>query len=75
MSRQEDHIDFSDLDSPTSRPKSAGVNTDDDVASNYESSAEDKSSTPAAHTLLTEDPFSTEISKILFESIGIALSL
>jgi hypothetical protein len=73
-SRQVPTVD-SDLDSPTPRSKSPGGNFDDDAASNYESSAEDKPVTPAAHTLLTEDPFSTEISKILFESIGSNLIL
>ena len=73
-SRQVPTVD-SDLDSPTSQSKSPDGNFDDDAASDYESSAEDKPMSPTAHTLLTEDPFSTEISKILFESIGTNLIL
>lgn len=61
-----------DLDLPTSQPSvpPRKDDDDDDAASNYESSAEDTIAPPAPHTLLVDDPFSTEISKILFESIG-----
>lgn len=63
----------SDLDSPTSPSTNPYPHLDDDVASNYESSAEDTKAPPAPHSLLIDDPFSTDISKILFESIGTLL--
>jgi hypothetical protein len=60
------------LESPTSQTSgTTGDVVDDDPApSEYESGAEDSQIPPPAHTLLNEDPFSNETSKILFESIG-----
>jgi hypothetical protein len=60
----------SDPESPTSPSTIRSGKGDDDAASNYESSTEDTPVPPAPHTLLVDDPFSTDISKILFESIG-----
>lgn len=45
------------------------VGDDDPVPSEYESTAEDDQTPAPRHTLFTEDPFSNETSKILFESI------
>ena len=61
-------------DSPTSHRSSRG-HIEDDAVSNYESSTEDSLAAPVARTLLAEDPFSTDISKILFDSIGLAIFL
>lgn len=60
------------LESPTSQASgTTGDVVDDNPApSEYESSAEDTQIPLPAHTLLNEDPFSNETSKILFESIG-----
>jgi hypothetical protein len=57
-----------DFASPTFISTASG--TDTELASDYESTAEEDPAVPPQHTLLSEDPFSTETSKLLFESIG-----
>jgi hypothetical protein len=61
---------LSDPDSPTSPSINPYPPLNDDVASDYETSAVDTTVPSAPHTLLNDDPFSTDTSKILFEAIG-----
>jgi hypothetical protein len=60
-----------DLESPKFPNSPTGVDAEDATLSEYESSAEDNHVPAAPHTLLSEDPFSTKISRTLFDSIGI----
>ncbi len=60
----------SDRESPTSPVNMSSANNDDDRASDYESSAEEALNPSAPRSLLVNDPFSSDASKILFESIG-----
>jgi hypothetical protein len=64
----------SEPDSPSVQPTVRSSTFGAEGTSNYEACEDDTHSPPASHTILREDPFSNESSRILFESIGALLA-